>query len=180
MVEALRPYAERKVPIVGVEPSCLLTLRDELPALFPDNSTVRQIADSAVLFEEFIAQQALHPTPSISGKAIVHSHCHTKALVGMNPLLDVLGRCARLEVAAPDTGCCGMAGAFGYGADRFAISRMIGERVLLPTINAAAPDTLIIADGFACRSQIRQFCPDRQPLHPAQILNLAFNHRPVG
>jgi FAD/FMN-containing dehydrogenase/Fe-S oxidoreductase len=172
MVETLRPFVERGAAIVGVEPSCLLTLRDELPAMFPRSTDVRRLADTALLFDEFIARHAHDfAAPRLAGRAIVHGHCHSKALVGMAAELDVLRRCGQLEPELADTGCCGMAGAFGYGAERFAISRTIGERVLLPAVRQSAPHTVIIADGFACRAQIRQFCPDRNPLHLAQVLN---------
>jgi Fe-S oxidoreductase len=90
----------------------------------------------------------------------------------MTAELALLNQAPDLEVAMPDAGCCGMAGAFGYGADRFAVSRAIGERVLIPAINQSPADTIVIADGFACRAQIRNFCNGRRPLHLAQALNL--------
>jgi Fe-S oxidoreductase len=172
ILDALRPFVAQGTPIVGLEPSCLLTLRDELPAMFPRSAEARRLADQALLFDEFI--HALAPgfaTPALKGRALVHGHCHQKALAGMRSELAVLGRSAELVVAAPDTGCCGMAGAFGYGAERFDLSRKIAERVLLPAVRDSPADTMIIADGFACRTQIRQFCPDRRPLHLAQVLN---------
>ena len=173
-VAALRPFVRRGIKIVGLEPSCILTFRDELPALFPHVADVRALADNTWIFDEFLTDKApASMQPQMRGHALVHGHCHRKALAGMANELALLSRSSDLTVVAPDAGCCGMAGAFGYGKDRFELSRVIGERVLLPAINASPAGTTIIADGFACRSQIRQFCPGRQPLHLAQALNLA-------
>ena len=110
--------------------------------------------------------------PALKGRALVHGHCHQKSLAGLKGEMAILGGSAGSKVDAPDAGCCGMAGAFGYDADRFEVSRAIGERVLIPAIRESAPDTMIIADGFACRAQIRHFCPERRPVHLAQVLNL--------
>ncbi len=170
VVEALNPYVQRGASIVGVEPSCLLTLRDELPSMFPHSTDARRVADHALLFDEFIAAKAPELVPALSGHALVHGHCHQKALAGMQGELAILGRARELTIDTPDTGCCGMAGAFGWGINRFELSRAIGERVLLPAIRNSAPESLIVADGFACRTQIRQFCPDRRPVHLAQAL----------
>jgi FAD/FMN-containing dehydrogenase/Fe-S oxidoreductase len=177
---ALIPFARRGVKIVGLEPSCILTFRDELPALFPRLEDVHTLAANTLMFDEFLTRRASAAfSPELRGRALVHGHCHRKALAGMTNELSLLGRAGGLTVDAPDAGCCGMAGAFGYGKDRFDISRAIGERVLLPAINASAPDTMIIADGFACRSQIRQFCRGRNPLHLAQALNLNSQSSPA-
>jgi Fe-S oxidoreductase len=150
-----------------------MTFRDELPALFPRLSAVQMVAANTMLIDEFLAREAPgFAPPQLSGKAIVHGHCHQKSLAGMSAELALLAKATDLEVSAPDAGCCGMAGAFGYGESRFEVSRTIGERVLIPTINRSAPDTIVIADGFACRAQIRSFCGGRRPLHLAQALNL--------
>ncbi|HEX4210122.1 MAG TPA: FAD-linked oxidase C-terminal domain-containing protein [Candidatus Binataceae bacterium] len=170
---ALSPFVNRGAKVIGLEPSCILTFRDELPALFPHLADVRALAGNTLMLDEFLTRHApAWMSPQIHGRALVHGHCHRKALAGMTNELALLGRAADLAIEAPDAGCCGMAGAFGYGNDRFEISRAIGERVLLPAIDASPPATTIIADGFACRSQIRQFCQGRQPLHLAQALNL--------
>jgi FAD/FMN-containing dehydrogenase/Fe-S oxidoreductase len=172
-LEVISPLVDRGVSVVGLEPSCLLSFRDELPALFPRSSDARKLASSAMLLDEFLAAKAPGFMPTkLKGSAIVHGHCHQKALAGMNSELSLLGKAPELRVEAPDAGCCGMAGAFGYDARHFEISRMIGERVLIPAVQKSAPDTIIVADGFACRAQIRQFCADRRPLHLAQVLNL--------
>jgi FAD/FMN-containing dehydrogenase/Fe-S oxidoreductase len=173
-LELLGPFAQRGVSVVGLEPSCILTFRDELPAMFPHSSEAHTLARSVMLLDEFLAAQVpdFRP-PAFRGRALVHGHCHQKSLAGMGSELSILGKARELTVEAPDAGCCGMAGAFGYDSHRFDISRAIGERVLIPAIQQSPADTMIIADGFACRSQIRQFCADRWPLHLAQALNLA-------
>jgi FAD/FMN-containing dehydrogenase/Fe-S oxidoreductase len=171
-IDTLAPYVRRGVPIVGLEPSCILTFRDELPGLFPHDDDARALAAGSHTFDEFIARRA----PSIvgaAGNALLHGHCHQKALAGLEGEVEILGRQPGLRLAMLDSGCCGMAGAFGYDAAHYEISRAIGERVLLPAVRESPPNTIVIADGFACRAQIRQFCPERRPLHLAQVLNLA-------
>ena len=173
IVAVLSPFVERGVSIVGLEPSCLLTLRDELPALFPRLSAARKLTHNAMLLDEFLVAKAPQfSPPPLKGAALVHGHCHQKALAGMNSELALLKKAEGLCVEAPDAGCCGMAGAFGYDDRRFEVSRAIAERVLIPAVRDSAEDTLIIADGFACRSQIRQFCNGRHPMHLAQALNM--------
>ena len=177
--ETLAPFAARGVKIVGLEPSCILTFRDEVPGLFPRFSAAQTIARNTLMLDEFLAREAPEfAPPQLLGRAIVHGHCHQKSLVGMSAELGLLAKSSGLAVTAPDAGCCGMAGAFGYGESRFAVSRAIGERVLIPTINQSAADTIVIADGFACRAQIRNFCAGRQPMHLAQAL--ALERAPTG
>ena len=171
-IETLAPFAARGIKIVGLEPSCILTFRDELPALFPRLSRAQLLAENTLMLDEFLTRAAPDFAPQLRGRAIVHGHCHQKSLVGMTAELGLLARAPDLAVTAPDAGCCGMAGAFGYGQSRFAVSRAIGERVLFPAIDQSAPATIVIADGFACRAQIRNFCAGRQPLHLAQALAL--------
>jgi Fe-S oxidoreductase/FAD/FMN-containing dehydrogenase len=173
IVEALGPFVDRGISIVGLEPSCLLTLRDELLAFFPRYSAARKIAGKAMLLDEFLANHAKQfRPPNLKGQALIHGHCHQKTLVGLAPELELLKKAQGLTVEALDAGCCGMAGAFGYDVRRFEISRTIAQRVLIPALQQAPPDTLIIADGFACRSQIRQFCEGCHPMHLAQALNI--------
>jgi Fe-S oxidoreductase len=178
-LQVLGPFVNRGVSVVGLEPSCLLTFRDELPALFPRSSTAHKLAENAMLLDELLVSKAPNfRPPQLAGRAIVHGHCHQKALSGLTSELSLLDKMPGLQTAVPDAGCCGMAGAFGYDAARFEVSRAIGERVLIPAIRRSAADTLIIADGFACRSQIRQFCDGRHPLHLAQVLNLKADRTP--
>jgi Fe-S oxidoreductase len=141
--------------------------------LFPRLAEAHALAANTMLIDEFIAREAPDfIPPALRGRAIVHGHCHQKSLAGMTAELGILAKASGLEVAAPDAGCCGMAGAFGYGETRFAVSRAIGERVLIPAINQSPAETIVIADGFACRAQIRSFCDGRRPLHLAQALDL--------
>jgi Fe-S oxidoreductase len=172
-MDTLSSFVARGAAVVGLEPSCLLTFRDELPSLFPGDSRAAAISARAMLFDELLSREASgFAAPALKGHALVHGHCHQKSLAGMKSEMAVLGGIGGLKVDAPDAGCCGMAGPFGYGADRFEVSRTIAERVLIPAVRQSAPDTLIVADGFACRTQIRHFCPERGPLHLAQLLNL--------
>ncbi|MGD0073373.1 MAG: FAD-linked oxidase C-terminal domain-containing protein [Candidatus Binataceae bacterium] len=173
IVDVLTPFVEREVFVVGLEPSCLLTFRDELPRLMPRDSRVRALSDRALMLDEFLVREApaFMPQP-IAGRAIIHGHCHQKAIAGLAGELKLLGQIPGLALTELDAGCCGMAGAFGYDDDHFEVSRKIGERVLLPAVRASDPETMIIADGFSCRSQIAQFCSGRRPLHLAQVLNL--------
>jgi FAD/FMN-containing dehydrogenase/Fe-S oxidoreductase len=174
VLEVLGPYAESGVPIVGLEPSCILTFRDELPGLFPNHPASKPLAERSMLLNEFIARETLGFTSSlIQRRALVHGHCHQKAIAGIESELSVLRRIKDLRVDEIDAGCCGMAGAFGYDAEHFELSRKIGERVLLPAVRQTDPATLIVADGFSCRSQITQFCNGRRALHLAQVLDLA-------
>ncbi|HVA40332.1 MAG TPA: FAD-linked oxidase C-terminal domain-containing protein, partial [Candidatus Binataceae bacterium] len=173
VMDALGPSVERGAAVVGLEPSCLLTFRDELPSLFPADPRARALSARAMLLDEFLSREAPgFAAPALTGRALVHGHCHQKSLAGMESEMAILGGIGGLKVEAPDAGCCGMAGPFGYGADRFEVSRAIAERVLVPAVRQSPRSTLIVADGFACRTQIRHFCPERRPLHLAQVLNL--------
>ena len=183
MIEALLPYARRGVPIVGLEPSCLLTLRDEYTAMFPSNPVRAEeagvIADRAVLLEEFLAAEAdagrlkLNLKP-IADKVLLHGHCHQKALGALTPVQQVLGLIPDLEVELIESSCCGMAGAFGYGSETYEVSMRMGELSLLPRVRAAKADHLIVADGTSCRHQIADGA-GREALHVAQILNSALH-----
>jgi Fe-S oxidoreductase len=170
----LRPFVDRGVPIVGLEPSCILTFRDELPSLFSQDPLAQPFPRAVFTFDELVeAYPDKLAALKLPARALVHGHCHHKSLVGMEHETAVLGRVEGLEFNVLDSGCCGMAGAFGYEDEHFEISRKIGERVLLPAARESAPDTVIIADGFSCRAQIRQFCKGRRPLHLAQVLRMA-------
>lgn len=173
-MKVLGPFAASGVPIVGLEPSCILTFRDELPMLFPKDAAARSLASQSLMLDEFIARDAPDfVAGELRGRAIVQSHCHQKALAGIDRESSLLQRIAGLEVEVLDAGCCGMAGAFGYDRDHFELSSTLASRVLIPAIENSPPDTFIIADGFSCRAQIRHFAPTRRPLHLAQVLELA-------
>jgi FAD/FMN-containing dehydrogenase/Fe-S oxidoreductase len=175
-VEKLFPFAERGTAIVGLEPSCLLTLRDELFVLLPDEPRVATIAMQSFLFEEFIANLADAGTLNLDfkqalGKVLLHGHCHQKALVGTAPSKRTLS-VAGGEVQEVDSGCCGMAGSFGYEAEHYDVSLAMGERRLLPAVRAVGDDTTIVAAGVSCRQQIKHGT-GRRGLHPAEALHAA-------
>src|SRR4029077_18617946 len=152
-------FAWRGVPIVGLEPSCLLTLRDELLSLRSDE-VARSITAHALLFEEFLVREAEAgrlrlPLGAIASKALVHGHCHQKSFGAFKPVEKVLRLVPDLTVETIESSCCGMAGAFGYGAETYQASIDMAELSLLPAVRRADAATLIVADGTSCRHQIR-------------------------
>jgi Fe-S oxidoreductase len=173
ILDTMRPQIEKGVPVVGLEPSCVAVFRDELLNLFPHEEDARRLARQTLTFSEFLVNEAedFEP-PRLEGRALVHGHCHQKALFGMGcdtELLDKLG----LDYEVLDSGCCGLAGSFGYEAgDNYDVSIKAGERVLLPAVRSADKNTLIITDGFSCRSQILSRT-DRRALHLAQVMQIA-------
>ncbi len=167
LLEVLGPEIDRGTLVVGCEPSCLLTFRDELPELVPGPRS-RALAGQARLLSELLLEADFQPG-RLAARALVHGHCHETALGGAEALNAVLGRVEDLEFEVLDAGCCGMAGAFGYERDHYDLSMAIGERVLLPRARDAAPGTLLIANGTSCRHQIRDGAK-RQALHVAEVL----------
>ncbi|WP_448208642.1 FAD-binding and (Fe-S)-binding domain-containing protein [Azospirillum sp. sgz302134] len=179
LVAALIPHVERGLPIVGLEPSCLLTLRDELKAVLPGPEASR-IADHALLFEEFIDRERaagrldLRLKPLPGRRALVHGHCHQKAMGAMPPVERVLTLVPDLAVTVLQSTCCGMAGAFGYQAEHHEVSMRMGELDLLPAVRAADADTILVADGTSCRHQIRDGA-GREAVHVAVVLEQALS-----
>jgi FAD/FMN-containing dehydrogenase/Fe-S oxidoreductase len=176
-VEHLAPFAQQGIPIVGLEPSCLLTMRDEYAALLPDDPRVSVVADHCYTFEEFFAQLAKEGDLPLEFeqqgvKLLLHGHCHQKSLVGTTPSQRTLSLIPDAQVNEIDSGCCGMAGAFGYEAEHYEISMAMGERRLLPAVREQDEETLIVAAGVSCRQQI-QHGTGREALHPAQALRRA-------
>jgi FAD/FMN-containing dehydrogenase/Fe-S oxidoreductase len=156
-------------PMVVLEPSCASVFRDELRNLFPDDERAERLRTQTFVLSEFLATRAAGYTPPpIGGRVLLHGHCHQKAIMKMDHEEWVL-RNAGVTVESPDAGCCGMAGAFGFAADTFAVAQAIGERRLLPAVRSASEDTVIVADGFSCREQIRQSA-GREAIHLAQLL----------
>ena len=178
LLAAAAPFVARGVPLVGLEPSCLLTLRDELRSLLP-GARSETLASSALLLEEFLAQETeagriVGPIARQEAKVLLHGHCHQKAFGALSSVGAALGLIDGLEVESVEASCCGMAGAFGYGADTYEVSMAMGELSVLPTVRAAAADTLIAADGFSCRHQIRDGT-GREPRHVVLILREAIH-----
>jgi Fe-S oxidoreductase len=136
-----------------VEPSCLAVFRDELTAIFPDDPRAKRLADRTLTLAEFLKRQTDFTPPPIAQKLIVHDHCHHHAVLGVDDDHALL-KAANPAMQVLDSGCCGMAGSFGYEADKYAVSLQIAEDRLLPAIRKAAPDDVIVATGFSCRTQI--------------------------
>jgi Fe-S oxidoreductase len=169
----LTPYAEAGIPIVGLEPSCILSFRDEYPDLL-DDPRAAALGRQSFLIDEFLAREIDlgRIAPRLEGgrrRFLLHGHCHQKALVGGAPALRLLRAITGAEVREVDSGCCGMAGSFGYEAEHYEISQAIGERVLFPTVRALAPEDEIVAMGTSCRQQIRHGT-GRRARHLVEIL----------
>jgi Fe-S oxidoreductase len=157
------------VPIVVLEPSCASVFRDELTNLFPNDARASRLRSQTFLLSEFLDSQVTgYEPPRLTQRVLLHGHCHHKAIMKLAPEERLLRRTGA-DVHAPDTGCCGMAGAFGFEADKYAVSQAIGERVLLPAVRQSPDDTVIVSDGFSCREQIRQ-ATGRKAIHLAEAL----------
>jgi Fe-S oxidoreductase len=157
------------LPVIGIEPSCLLTLRDEFPALLPGPRT-EALARRAFLLSEFLEQNsATPPLRNMPGEALIHGHCHQKSFGAFPAALAMVRRIPGLEVTPIAASCCGMAGAFGYQAETQDVSRAMAEAALLPAVRGAAAETLIIADGTSCRHQIADFSP-RRARHSVEVM----------
>jgi Fe-S oxidoreductase len=173
LLDALAPYVERGVPVLGLEPSCLYGLRDELTVLLPGAET-RLLAEKALMLEEFLAREAdagrlaLRLKP-LAGEALLHGHCHQKAFGAMPALERVLRLVPGLQLSTVESSCCGMAGSFGYEAEHYDISMKMAEAALLPAMCKASLYTLPVAGGFSCRHQIADGA-GREALHPARLL----------
>jgi Fe-S oxidoreductase len=177
VIETLTPYVERGVPVVGLEPSCLLGLRDEFLSMLPGGESA-ELALNAFLFEEFLAREHeagrldLKLEPLRQKKALLHGHCHQKAFDAMPAVHKVLKLIPGLEVEEIESSCCGMAGAFGYEAAHYDVSMKMAELSLLPRVRKASADELIVADGTSCRHQIKDGS-GRSAVHVAQVLQRA-------
>ena len=170
-VAQLAPYATRGVPIVGLEPSCLLTLRDETVDLVRSDDA-RTVAKQTFLLEEFLMRERAKgltlPFTGNGRKALLHGHCHQKAMVGTAPTVAAL-KWAGFDVSEVDSGCCGMAGSFGFEREHYDISVALGNRRLAPAVKAAPADTVVVAPGISCRQQIEHLA-GRRAKHPAEAL----------
>ena len=175
-IGVLEAFARRGVPIIGLEPSCLLTFRDE--ALHLGLGEVAElVSQRALLFEEFLALETEAgrfklDLASVAGKALLHGHCHQKSFGAMNAITATLKLVPQLDVEVIESSCCGMAGAFGYQAETVEVSRAMGELSLLPAVREAQPNALIVADGTSCRHQIEDGT-GRRALHVAQVLAMS-------
>jgi len=181
LVRALQAHAERGAAIVGIEPSCILTLRDELAAVLKGEGSAA-VGRKAVLLEEFLASESRRGSLQLplqqNGKkqAFLHGHCHQKALGTMPDVVAALQLVPGLSVDLIESSCCGMAGSFGYEAEHYDISMRMAERSLLPAVRSAPPDALIVADGTSCRHQINDGA-GRAAVHVARVLESALASR---
>ena len=177
VLDALAGFVRRGLPVLGLEPSCLLTLRDEYLGVLPGEET-SALAERALLLEEYLSAEAdagrlrLPLRPLESGRALLHGHCHQKAFGAFPAAAKVLRLVPELSVEAVESSCCGMAGAFGYGAGTYDVSMKMAELSLLPAVRGAAADTLLVANGTSCRQQIRDGA-GREAVHVARVLRRA-------
>jgi FAD/FMN-containing dehydrogenase/Fe-S oxidoreductase len=170
VLTVLKDDIEAGVPIVGLEPSCVAVFRDEMRELLPASENAKRLSRQTLLLSELLDQHEI-PLPKLHRTALVHGHCHHKAVMKLDREQHVLHRMG-LDYKVLDSGCCGMAGSFGFERDHYDVSMKAGERVLLPAIRSAPKDTLVIADGFSCRTQIAQ-ATSRRALHLADALEMA-------
>jgi Fe-S oxidoreductase len=179
IVDTLRPEIEAGTPVVGLEPACVSAFRDELPALFPDDGLAARLSRQTVMFSEFLRDRDLPDIRPLGRKAVVQLHCHHHAVLDPSAewaLLDRLG----LEVVARPSGCCGMAGSLGFERGRKqAVSAAAAARALRPALDAAGEDTIVVANGFSCREQIRHVGQCRS-FHSAELAQSATAGRGTG
>jgi len=170
-VELLSPYVRQGLPVVHLEPSVAAVFRDELPNLMPHYLDGQRVTRHSFLFSEFLMREG-HLPPKLKGRGVLQSHCHQKAVLkgeSTRKLLTAMG----LQVQEPQTGCCGMAGSFGFEKRKYRMSQDIAESSLLPAVRGSDAETYIVADGFSCRTQIGQ-ATNRKVLHSAELVLLAF------
>ena len=168
ILDTLRPEIAAGTPVVGLEPSCTAVFRDELTNLFPHDEDAKRLAQQTYTLAEFLEKHApQYQVPALHRRSVVHGHCHQKAIMKWRPSARSMGKwnCS----GTLDSGCCGMAGSLGFTAEHYDVSRRVGELVLIPAEQYAAPDTILIADGFSCPKQIAQ-TTSRRALHTAEVL----------
>jgi Fe-S oxidoreductase len=170
VLDALEPQIRAGTPIVVLEPSCASVFRDELTNLLPDDPRAAKLSAQVLLLSEFLVKHAHdYKPPQLDGKIVVHGHCHHRATMSMTDEMTLL-RATGADVELLDSGCCGMAGPFGFEKEKYEVSQILGERVLLPAVRRER-EAIIVSDGFSCREQITQNT-DVQPRHLAEVLNM--------
>jgi FAD/FMN-containing dehydrogenase/Fe-S oxidoreductase len=179
LVDVLGPHVRAGAHVVGVEPSCIAVFRDELVGMLPHDEDAKRLSLQTLTLAEFLQQQAPEwEPPRLARRALVHGHCHQKAVMGMSAEQQLYARMG-LDAQLLDAGCCGLAGSFGFEAEHHDLSVAIGEQRLLPIVRGAPADTLLIADGFSCKTQIEQLT-GRRALHTAQVIKMALDRGPDG
>jgi FAD/FMN-containing dehydrogenase/Fe-S oxidoreductase len=179
ILSTLREPIRQGVPLVGLEPSCVAVFRDEMLGLFPHDIDAQRLARQTFTLGEFLAKTPGYRAPSLYRRALVHGHCHHKSIMRMGGEEKIIQHMGLDYGKILDSGCCGMAGSFGFEAGHYDISMKIGAQRLFPAVQAAERDTIIIADGFSCRHQIAE-ATDRQAMHLAQVLKMAYHAGPKG
>ncbi|HVY25722.1 MAG TPA: FAD-binding and (Fe-S)-binding domain-containing protein [Polyangiaceae bacterium] len=177
VLAALEPEIRAGTPLVVLEPSCCSVFRDELRSLLPDHELARKLREQTFLLSELLVARKIK-TPRLRREGVAQGHCHHKAIMRFSAEREVFDG-AEMKVELLRSGCCGLAGSFGFEADKYEISRACGERALLPAVREQPSDALILADGFSCRTQIAQLT-ERRALHLAEALKLAIDHGPDG
>jgi Fe-S oxidoreductase len=178
-LDVLMPFVDRGVPVIGLEPSCLLSMRDEFLS-YGYGEEARKLSKSAYLLEEFLVEEksnqrlSLDLKPLPTNRVLLHGHCHQKALDAFRAVEAVLKWIPGIELSVVDSSCCGMAGSFGYEAEHYDASLAMAELSLLPAVRTAAADVIVVADGTSCRHQILDGTA-RQALHVARVLALSLN-----
>lgn len=177
IIVALKPQIEAGTCIVGLEPSCVSVFRDEMPNLLHGNEDANRFKKQMFLLSEFLEKYAPHyEPPKLKRKVVAQAHCHQRSVLDVSAEENLLKKLG-VDYSFPDSGCCGMCGAFGFeSGEHYKVSMAVGERSLLPAVRAASADTVIVATGFSCREQIAQ-TTDRQALHPAQLVKMALDGR---
>jgi Fe-S oxidoreductase len=174
LVDGLRPHVREGLYVVGVEPSCVAAFRDELVNLLPHDEDAKRLSGQTLTLSEFLLREAPDWRPPVlDRRAIVHRHCHHQAVMGFDADRDLLERMG-LDFEVLDSGCCGLAGSFGFERDHHELSVKIAERRLLPAVRSAPASTLLIADGFSCRTQVEQLS-DRRALHLAELIEMGIH-----
>ncbi|HEY2866727.1 MAG TPA: hypothetical protein VGJ02_06515, partial [Pyrinomonadaceae bacterium] len=175
ILRTLKNEIETGLPVVVLEPSCASVFKEEMLNFFPDDEDAKRLSGQTFLLSGFLAKKAADfRLPKLNKKALLHGHCHHKAIFKMDyeeSLLNKIG----LDMQIPESGCCGMAGAFGFEKEHYDVSIKCGERVLLPAVRNMGTDDLIITDGFSCHEQVEQ-CTGRKALHLAEVLRLALEN----
>jgi FAD/FMN-containing dehydrogenase/Fe-S oxidoreductase len=177
IMRSLAEDIDAGVPLVGLEPGCMSTFRDELVNLFPHDSRAKKLSSQSFMLSELLEQAGYQPG-KITGKAIMHAHCHQRAVFGLDAERSILAKTG-MQVEVLDSGCCGMAGSYGFDPKHLQASLQIGEKVLLPAVRHAPADTRVIVSGFSCREQVHQGTA-RRTLHLAEVLRAAIDTHEVG
>ncbi len=179
IIDTLRPYIREGIPVVGLEPSCVSVFKGELHEMLPHDTDARRLEPLTFMLADFLQERAEHVRlPKLDRKAVVHGHCHHKSVLKFQSETEILKRLG-LDLEVLDSGCCGMAGSFGFEpGGHYDVSMKCGERVLLPKVREAPSEALIVNDGFSCREQIEQNT-NRHALHLAEVIKMAYERPPI-